>query len=91
MVLNFRNLDEQMFVYNNVTSRKETWTGANDRASEGHWVWDSDRSSMNAVWAAGEPNNVGNNEDCGTVGHLAEKMNDFPCHGKLHVACQTAK
>ena len=74
-----------------MTGKTRTWTGANDRAKEGQWVWDSDQSSVNVAWASGEPNDDGN-EDCGDIGNVAdEKFNDFKCHEKLALACQMTK
>ena len=91
MILHFRNLEEQKFVHNHVTNQKTTWIGANDRTTEGSWVWDSDKSSMSAIWASGEPNSGGGEEDCGNIGHFAEKLNDYNCESKQQVACQITK
>ena len=45
------------------------WIGANDIASEGNWVWlNGERaSSSELIWASGQPNNIGGQQDCGIV------------------------
>ena len=42
------------------------WTGINDIAVEGVWVWDSGEPVVYTQFGAGEPNNAGGQEDCAT-------------------------
>ena len=66
------------------------WTGFNDRASEGSWVWVSGQSSSYAPWGAGEPNNGGGSEDCGQINrfHPALTWNDEPCSTPFPYICE---
>ena len=66
------------------------WTGFNDRASEGSWVWVSGQASTYAPWAAGEPNNGGGDEDCGQINrfHPALTWNDEPCSTPFPYICE---
>nr|QNH72453.1 toxin candidate TRINITY_DN20625_c6_g6_i3.p1 [Ceriantheomorphe brasiliensis] len=40
------------------------WTGGNDQATEGTFVWGDGSTFSYSDWHAGEPNDLNNNEDC---------------------------
>ncbi|XP_021339906.1 neurocan core protein-like [Mizuhopecten yessoensis] len=75
-----------------------SWIGANDRDKEGEWRWISDNSTVTFTdWKAGEPNDVGGDEDCVIMGiHWNDdnctKENSFICEKEgvqtQSVACQ---
>lgn len=61
-----------------------TWTGANDRAFEGDWVWLSGDSLGYVNWRMGEPNNstssdMVNGEDCMVLEGNQGTWDDRPC------------
>lgn len=66
----------------------DLWIGYNDREEEGEWVW-AGRASSFRRWTNGEPNNSGNNEDCG---HLWRQgwwaWNDARCAATLAFFCE---
>jgi hypothetical protein len=53
------------------------WTGFNDLASEGSWVWEDGSPVTWTQWNSLEPNNA-NNEDCGQL-IWGTHWNDWPC------------
>jgi hypothetical protein len=65
------------------------WIGFNDRASEGHFTWQSGLWSPFTMWNFGEPNNWGGNEDCATTNYpLIGWWNDSPCSDLLPFVCE---
>jgi len=74
------------------------WNGLNDLNSEGVWEWQSGHDcggNCNSLswWNNNEPNDSGNNEDCGHmwVSGSSVKMNDHQCTGlKLPFICDEA-
>ena len=71
---------------------QHVWIGLSDRGTEGQWrfptnkkIFDTDAHDNVFKWAAGEPNNWGNNQDCVYVGYLWVKgdgnglMDDTDC------------
>ena len=67
-----------------------TWMGMNDMAQEDKFLWDaSQREPYYNDWAAGEPNNIGGNEDCVHFFLFDyEVWNDAPCHFQFRFICQ---
>lgn len=68
------------------------WTGYNDVAKEGTFVWPEPSSYVN--WRTGEPNNTSGNEDC-TVANapangsaVAGRWNDIPCNSFVNFMCE---
>ena len=77
-------------------SRPEhAWTGLNDRAVEGEWVWDVTNTGIEYTnWYPGEPNNIHGGEDCmelwtNEYGHHMDKWNDEVCSKAQWCYCQT--
>ena len=62
------------------------WIGATDSANEGTWLWTDDTEVNYTNWADGEPNNSGNNEDCGGQ-YSNEEWNDAPCSYSYPFVC----
>jgi serine protease len=86
--------NENMFVQSKVSYN--SWTGANDKTTEGTWKWAAGNHTFRsggatspgfyANWAWGEPNNL-NNEDCGLF-YYDGTWNDEYCTTKTHWACE---
>ena len=70
-------------------STAKWWTGFNDRAREGTWVWASGQSATYTNWGSGEPNNSGGNEDCGQLNRFSNNTwNDEPCRDSFRFICE---
>ncbi|XP_063319685.1 galactose-specific lectin nattectin-like [Pelmatolapia mariae] len=66
---------------------KRTWVGGNDRENETVWVW-SDGSQFDfIIWASGEPNNYGVEEDCMEINYKGGDPNDAPCDDNKPFVC----
>jgi len=63
------------------------WLGYNDIQTEGVWLWSHGASSY-TNWAAGEPNNVGN-EDCLHANWRGGRWNDYPCDAGQYFICES--
>ena len=67
------------------------WVGANDKETEGNFIWQKSSKKVNAdFWRHGEPNNAGN-EDCVQMYSGAPafgKTNDVPCKTKAKFVCE---
>ena len=67
------------------------WVGANDRGTEGTFIWQKSLNKVNAdYWRPGEPNNV-HNEDCVMMYPGATSfriLNDFDCMAKAKFVCE---
>jgi hypothetical protein len=65
----------------------QTWTGLNDRAAEGSFVWVADGAPIGAFknFATGEPNNAGNvfEEDCVIWSPGRPGWDDRPCDNNV--------
>ncbi|XP_038550313.1 galactose-specific lectin nattectin-like [Micropterus salmoides] len=75
-------------IFRSTNSQKATWVGGYDAAKEGVWLW-SDGSKWDFKgWAAGEPNNVGRNENCMHINFAGrDYVNDSDCASKNSVIC----
>ncbi|XP_078285687.1 uncharacterized protein LOC144610680 [Rhinoraja longicauda] len=65
------------------------WIGLSDWGTEDNWEWvDGTAFNTSAThWGEGEPNNYGNEEDCGQI-KSARDWNDANCDSKLHWVCE---
>ncbi|XP_067232917.1 C-type mannose receptor 2-like [Chanodichthys erythropterus] len=67
------------------------WIGLNDVASEGNWEW-SDGSVFYpylSYWKEGQPDNWGDNEDCGQVQGASDgRWNDETCTARRQYICK---
>ncbi len=61
------------------TSTYTFWTGFNDVAVEGSFVWSNGEAVAYTNWNSGEPNNSGG-EDCAHT-YSSGRWNDIPCTG----------
>ena len=59
----------------------------NDLDVEGTWTWISGTTLGFTHWGDGEPNNAGNNEDCGQV-RSDGRWNDVNCAGAAPALCE---
>ena len=71
------------------------WIGLTDLAHEGSWRWIKIPNMRiqwpeNVHWAAREPNNLKNNEDCAEIGRIYGnwKTNDLSCNWNLYAICE---
>ena len=66
------------------------WIGINDIEAEGVYVAEPDGERVSVTnWRAGEPNNVGGNEDCVMVDGSTGQWNDGNCEHSLPAFCQS--
>jgi hypothetical protein len=86
-------------------SQEKWWTGGNDIASEGVWVWDDgdelfyDHNTRTEYgynnWHPGEPNNVGSapgGEDCLQYNRWGDgTWNDEPCGSAFRFICEAVE
>ena len=76
--------------------RHASWIGAEDRATEGEFVWQDGSAASDAPWQPGEPNSwKGLNEDCAMLARwrapwlfFGWKLVDVPCEKTLRFVCQ---
>ena len=69
------------------------WIGLNNERTEGDWHWvNGERTVTSAVlWARNQPNNAGNNQDCGAiVGNnvFGFGTNDAACSNRHYALCE---
>lgn len=66
------------------------WIGLSDRTTEGEWVWiDGSPLSYDTGWAANEPNNAGNGEDCAHSNWQDDGIwNDTRCGTREPYVCE---
>lgn len=71
-------------------AKQRTWIGGNDIDEEGHWVWSSGEALEDYTnWHSGEPNNLGNNEDCLELGfYTGGEWNDYQCSSAFQYICK---
>ena len=71
-----------------VSGDRSVWLGLSDAAVEGTWtsVWGGLAGHL--PWDAGQPDNAGNNEDCGHIWAGRNVFNDGPCTWTLPYVCE---
>ena len=74
------------------TRWEEIFTGYTDIEVEGLFVLHSTEENMTFTnWADGQPNNIGDNQDCVTMFFSDLELYDYPCHTKLQPVCNIAE
>ena len=57
-----------------------SWIGYNDIKTEKHWVWqDSDKNGTYQNWYRNEPDNAGEDENCGIIELPGGLWRDVQC------------
>jgi hypothetical protein len=64
------------------------WIGANDRGTEGAWVWHSGSTAAFRNWGSGEPNDS-SGEDCAEVNASSGLWNDKECDDYRTFVCES--
>ncbi|XP_037810569.1 C-type lectin 37Db-like [Lucilia sericata] len=70
------------------------WLSGSDQDVEGKFFWYNTGEAIKyADWSAGQPDNMGGNEDCVHLWHLTKKyqMNDARCNMAMNYICQADK
>ena len=76
---------------------REAWIGLTDKEKEGEFLWTDGTSTKYSNWAAGQPNDEDNKQDCAEIangvfwpGGLSQVgvWNDFQCNLRLIYICQ---
>jgi len=76
---------------------REAWIGLTDKEKEGEFKWTDGTSAKYSNWAADQPNDEYNEQDCGEIvngvfwpGGLSQigVWNDFQCNLRLMYICQ---
>lgn len=83
--------DDFAFDVANTLSHEKWWTGLNDVAVEGAFVWESGSAVVYDGWAPEEPNDSGGNEDCGQLNRFYPEKgwNDEPCDSAFSYICES--
>jgi len=64
------------------------WTGGNDIDEEGTWKWTDCTPWEFTSWASGEPNNMGNVQDClRQSGRINSNWDDYSCSNTIGFVC----
>jgi hypothetical protein len=91
-MLAMNDAGENEFAWDEASSRYngKWWTGGNDQATEGTWVWENGDSFSYTNWHSGEPNNTGTGgEDCLQLGRFGDDTwNDEPCSSSFYFVCE---
>ena len=70
-------------------SKVHLWIGLyRDPQNERRWLWVDGSTAYFTLWANGEPNNAGSNEDCVELRMPSKNWNDLPCHQTLPYICE---
>ncbi|KAL3841964.1 hypothetical protein ACJMK2_020040 [Sinanodonta woodiana] len=68
-----------------------TWIGATDIPIEGEWIWANSNSQLSSQsysnWLPGDPNNVGGNQNCLSIGNTG-LWADENCASIYHYICE---
>ena len=73
----------------NTSSKERWWLGGDDRAVEGRFQWDADTSLPDTLWAKGEPDNTGCNQDCVVLPTGTKpRFHDTHCGQHLPFICE---
>ncbi|XP_013379720.1 perlucin [Lingula anatina] len=87
--------ENEMIAANLSDSVPYWWIGANDRESEGRWVWVATNATLTFTnWMKGEPNNAfEGTEHCGMIYWKKEKnqWNDIGCTRNFQFVCERSR
>ena len=79
-----------------ILSDTSYWIGLSDTENENSWRWVNGQGAATndvKLWAPGEPNNLGGNEDCAFVHYNNSQpnknlVNDIPCAATARAVCE---
>ncbi|XP_053335452.1 hepatic lectin-like [Clarias gariepinus] len=84
--------EEQNFIIKQLGDSNEAWIGLSKDDTKTKWKWldGTEQNNSTGVWAQGEPNNHGGNEDCGTIKTFPDMTgwNDKPCFNTSQWICK---
>ena len=85
--------EEVQFILASAGANNFLWVGANDRAEEGQFIWQSSKRPVQQhLWYKNEPNNSGDGEDCAEFyKHREGKLNDNTCSESVAFVCESKK
>ena len=65
------------------------WIGVSDIGSEGNWVWVNGETATSSelIWSSRQPDNYGNNQDCGAL-YPSGYTDDATCIGTHFGLCE---
>ncbi|XP_062554251.1 perlucin-like [Armigeres subalbatus] len=92
-----QKLLEQAIVGSPIFSKKYTtvWIGANDRETEGHFVWQPTGTAVQySNWGPTAPNKRGRNKNCVHLVYSENRIfewDDWRCQRESNVACEKIK
>ncbi|MBX7242012.1 MAG: HYR domain-containing protein [Bacteroidia bacterium] len=77
-LVSINNAAEQSFIQSNIGAGYVFWTGLNDIATEGSYVWANGDPVTYTAWCPGEPNNQGNEDGIIMFPAAGGCWNDMP-------------
>ena len=88
--------EEIRFILASAGAENFLWVGANDRAEEGQFIWQSSKRPVQQhLWYNNEPNNSGGGEDCAEFykhdKYRKGKLNDSSCSKSSAFVCESKK
>lgn len=84
--------DQMITIAAKYKPRPSYWLAANDIGHEGTFVWATNGQPVPNLWATGQPDNMGGNENCLEFTYRWSETvpvwNDIPCHQQYPYFCE---